>query len=105
MNTRPWFPVDVTVGRAVYPTIDTITDAFNKIDAHIYTMDATSLAIEAGDSRSLNSVVLGGLIALDITPISQDSVFKAMEARWKEKLVKINQKAFQLGYDYIKTMF
>ena len=104
INTHPWYPVDVTVGRVKYPSLDAITDALKKLDAKVITIDATSLAIEAGDSRSLNSVVLGGLIALEVTPISQDGIFKAMEEKWKERLVKINQKAFQLGYEFVKRV-
>ncbi|HQN04078.1 MAG TPA: indolepyruvate oxidoreductase subunit beta [Anaerolineaceae bacterium] len=104
INTHPWYPVDVTVGRVKYPSLDAITDALKKLDAKVITIDATSLAIEAGDSRSLNSVVLGGLIALEVTPISQDGIFKAMQEKWKEHLVKINQKAFQLGYDFVKSV-
>ncbi len=104
INTHPWYPVDVTVGRVKYPSLDAITDALKKLDAKVITIDATSLAIEAGDSRSLNSVVLGGLIALEVTPISQDGIFKAMQEKWKERLVKINQKAFQLGYDFVNSV-
>jgi len=104
INTHPWYPVDVTVGRVKYPSLESIKSAFEKLDARVITIDATSLAIEAGDSRSLNSVVLGGLIALDITPISEDGIFKAMQEKWKERLVKINQKAFQLGFDYVKQV-
>jgi indolepyruvate ferredoxin oxidoreductase beta subunit len=104
INTHPWYPVDVTVGRVKYPSLDAITDALKKLDAKVITIDATSMAIEAGDSRSLNSVVLGSLIALEVTPISQDGIFKAMQEKWKERLVKINQKAFQLGYDFVKRV-
>jgi indolepyruvate ferredoxin oxidoreductase beta subunit len=104
INTHPWYPVDVTVGRVKYPSLEAITDALKKLNARVITIDATSLAIEAGDSRSLNSVVLGGLIALELTPISQDGIFKAMQEKWKERLVKINQKAFQLGYDFVKSV-
>lgn len=104
INTHPWYPVDVTVGRVKYPNLDAIIDALKKLDAKVITIDATSLAIKAGDSRSLNSVVLGGLVALEVTPISQDDIFKAMQEKWKERLVKINQKAFQLGYDFVKSV-
>ncbi len=103
-NTRPWFPVDVTVGRVEYPREEKIVDAFQSIQAHVIPIDATSLALDAGDSRSLNSVVLGGLIALEITPITKASIFKAMEERWKEKLVRINQKAFELGFNFVKSV-
>lgn len=104
INTHPWYPVDVTVGRVKYPSLDAITGALKNLDAKVITIDATSLAIEAGDSRSLNSVVLGGLIALEVTPITQDGIFKAMQEKWKERLVKINQNAFQLGYDFVKSV-
>jgi indolepyruvate ferredoxin oxidoreductase beta subunit len=104
LNTHPWYPVDVTVGRAKYPSISTIIDAFKRIDANIHCIDATALALEAGDSRAVNSVVLGGLIALDILPIARESIFTAMSERWKEKLVRINEKAFDLGFDHLKSI-
>jgi len=100
MNTRPWYPVDVSVGRAVYPPIDEIISGLQRLGGKVLTLDATDLAMQAGDTRATNTVLLGGLFALDAAGISEENLFKAMENRWagkSAKLVKLNQEAYSLG--------
>ncbi len=100
-NTHPWYPVDVTVGRAKYPSVSDITQAMSRLGAHLITLDATELAIQAGDARASNSVILGGLFALSILPIQESCLFEAMKDRWPEHLVKTNQHAYRLGFDAV----
>jgi indolepyruvate ferredoxin oxidoreductase beta subunit len=101
-NTHPWYPVDVTVGRAKYPSLREITQAMSRLGARIITLDATKLAIQAGDSRASNSVILGGLFALSILPIQESCLFEAMQDRWPEPLVTTNQRAYQLGFEAVR---
>ncbi len=101
-NTHPWYPVDVTVGRAKYPSLPEIIQAMSRLGAHLITLDATKLAIQAGDARASNSVILGGLFALSILPIQESCLFEAMHDRWPERLVKTNERAYQLGFEAVK---
>jgi len=98
LNTRPWYPVDVAVGRQVYPSVESIVDGLKKLDAHVLTVDATDLALQAGDARAANTVMLGGLFALGVVDISEESLFSAMADRWSSRLVEMNRKAYNLGY-------
>lgn len=102
LNTRPWYPVDVTVGRAKYPAIKAVQDAIHRLNGHVICLDATRLALRVGDSRAANSVILGGLFALSILNITEESLFQAMEDRWPEKLVRTNQEAYRLGFAEVK---
>lgn len=104
LNTRPWLPVDVNTGRAAYPTIDKIIEALKKLQAKVVPVDATQLAIDAGDVRAANSVILGCLIGSGEFELTEDLIFSAMRERWPSKLVDLNIKAFQSGYKNTKNM-
>ncbi|MFC2038124.1 indolepyruvate oxidoreductase subunit beta [Chloroflexota bacterium] len=101
LNTRPWYPVDVAVGRVEYPAVESIVEGLAKLDASIVTLDATELALQAGNARAANTVMLGGLFALDVLDLSEQSLFGAMQARWTERLVDVNRKAYGLGFQAV----
>ncbi len=98
LNTHPWYPVDVAVGRAQYPSLESILGGLDRLEASVVTLDATELALQAGNARAANTVMLGGLFALGTLDLSEDNLFKAMEERWPDRLVNINHKAYDLGY-------
>ncbi len=102
LNTHPWIPVDVAVGRVQYPSVESIVAGLDKMDARVLTIDATDLALQAGNSRAANTVMLGGLFALGLLDISEESLFDAMAERWSSRLVEVNRKAYNLGYQAVQ---
>ena len=67
-------------------------------DVTVYDIPANDLAHEAGDLRSVNSVMLGALCAA--TELVRDkSIFNCMNEKFvgKPALMEVNQKAFELG--------
>ena len=103
-NTRPWLPVDVNTGRAVYPSISDIETTLKDLEANVIRFDATETAIQAGDPRSLNSVLLGSMFSLKNFPLDEELLFQAMAERWPEKLVIMNKRAFMMGKQAV-TLF
>jgi indolepyruvate ferredoxin oxidoreductase beta subunit len=103
LNTRPWYPVDVAVGRVEYPAVESIVAGLGKLDASVVTLDATELALQAGNARAANTVMLGGLFALDVLDLQEQNLFGAMEERWTERLVEINRTAYGLGYQAVSS--
>jgi indolepyruvate ferredoxin oxidoreductase beta subunit len=101
LNTHPWYPVDVTAGGMEYPSLESILDALQRLGGRVFTINATDLALQAGSSRSANVVMLGGLFALGEVDVPEENLFQAMEERWPSRLVEVNRKAYQLGYQYI----
>jgi indolepyruvate ferredoxin oxidoreductase beta subunit len=97
-NTHPWYPVDVAVGRARYPNVESIVDGLEQLEARVLTMDATDMALQAGNARAANTAMLGGLFALGVLDISEDSLLDAMAERWPTHLVEVNRRAYSLGY-------
>ena len=67
-------------------------------------MDATELALEAGNTRAANTVMLGGLFALGVLDLSEKNLFGAMEERWTERLVEVNRTAYGLGYRTVRHL-
>jgi indolepyruvate ferredoxin oxidoreductase beta subunit len=98
LNTHPWYPVDVAVGRARYPNVESIVDGLEQLEVRVLTMDATDMALQAGNARAANTAMLGGLFALGVLDISEDSLLDAMAERWPTHLVEVNRRAYSLGY-------
>lgn len=103
INTRPWMPVDVAVGRVEYPAVESIVQALDKLGASVVSLDATELALKAGNARAANTVMLGGLFALGALDLSEQNLFRAMEERWTERLVTVNRTAYGLGYQAVSA--
>jgi indolepyruvate ferredoxin oxidoreductase beta subunit len=103
LNTRPWYPVDVAVGRVQYPAVEHIVEGLGKLGASVVTLDATELALQAGNARAANTVMLGGLFALGVVDLSEQNLFRAMEERWPDRLVEVNQAAYDLGYQAVSA--
>jgi len=104
INSRPWMPVDVAVGRVEYPAAESIIDGLGKLGASVISLDATELALEAGNARAANTVMLGGLFALGVLDLSEENLFGAMEERWTERLVEVNRTAYGLGYRTVRHL-
>jgi len=97
VNTRPWYPVDVSIGLARYPELREIEDALTELGAESYLLDATGLALEAGSEKSTNVVLLGALSARGALPVSDESLTCTIGARVPKKARQANMRAFELG--------
>lgn len=98
-NTHPIVPSSSDVN---YPNINSITDSLKENFSHVLPIDATKLALDAGNILSLNMVLLGAVTADDNFPLSKDSVIDAMKNNLKEKFHDLNIKAIESGYKSIK---
>ena len=89
-STQEIMPMPVVTGAAEYP---------QGIEAQLKGtgIDALQLALEAGNSKSANSVMLGALckkLGLD-----RDRFEEALLSSIPQKPIEMNRKAFALGYD------
>ncbi|MDI6643143.1 MAG: indolepyruvate ferredoxin oxidoreductase subunit beta [Candidatus Hodarchaeaceae archaeon] len=101
-NTRPWLPVDVNIGRAEYPSMESIKDAIDKLGGKIVEIDATSLAQQAGNVRTMNIVMLGALAATGKLPISVETLKQVIKENVPPKTIDVNLRAFELGLSSMK---
>ncbi len=94
VNTQEIDPMPVITGVAKYPE-NIIEKLKENID--VTAVDALSLAIEAGNPKAVNVVLIG--VMAKSTDIPYEKWVEALKATVPEKFLEINMKAFNLGYN------
>ena len=91
-STQEIMPMPVVTGAAEYP---------KEIEAQLKGtgIDALKLAIEAGNAKSANSVMLGALCKK--LGFDRDRFEEALLSSIPQKTIEMNRKAFALGYDAV----
>ena len=96
MNSQRMEPMPVITGAAEYPA--DISAKLKKYTDSFIELDALKLAVEAGNAKAVN-VVLIGVMAQDME-FSEEEWTEAIKKTVPEKFVDINIKAFQAGYHH-----
>jgi len=60
-----------------------------------------NMAEKLGHLLVVNTILLGALSALPENPIKKESFEEAISKRFKEKFIKINLQAFELGRESV----
>ena len=87
-------PMTVVIGAKEYPS--NIIEGLKK-EHTVYTIDAQKIALELGNSKVLNSVVLG--FAADYIGFDKETWENTIASTVPAKTIEINQKAFACGYN------
>ena len=87
-------PMTVVIGAKEYPEgiLDTLAKEHN-----VYSIDGQKAALELGNSKVLNSVVLG--YAASFIGFDRDTWLSTVETTVPAKTIEINKKAFLRGYE------
>lgn len=80
-----------------YLTVDQIEKQIRKVTKKVVLLDSLELAIQAGNAKTENSVLIGATAACKDFPIKAEEVRKAVLALVPPKTVKANSRAFDLG--------
>jgi len=109
VNTRKVYPIDVNVGAAEYPSIESIINALKRLGGKVIYHDFTGLAEKAGTARAMNIAVLGAYARMieedkDGVPFDKSTLLEAMKGRVPKRWLDANIKAFQKGYEIANDM-
>ena len=107
MNSHVIVPPSLSAQKgAKYPSLESILNIVKQYTEKVYVIDAFQLASEAGDLRTQNVVLVGALFAVPDFPLTKESLKKALEIRFgkNEKVIEVNMKAFELGYNKMKEL-
>jgi len=97
INEQVINPMPVIIGKAKYP--ENIIETLNK--AHqIFSLDALRIASECGTTKAVNIVLLGVMARL--TGIDKEIFNQAIHEVVPAKVLEVNIKAFDEGYNYHK---
>ncbi len=97
-DSRPNYPLGVLSGEAVYPPMEKITEELQKISGRVQIIEATRLAMDAGNSQAANILLMGSLTALPQVPIDADDFERMIEQRFSGQALELNRKVFKLGH-------
>ena len=92
-NTRSIGTIGVSIGKEAYP--QDIHETIQKNTPQVHPFDATNVAVEVGEKRAVNLVLLGA--ALRFLPLDPSVVDNAITNSVPKKLLDLNRKAFQAG--------
>ena len=101
-NTRPVMPTDVSTGEAQYPEVKKIVDSLKRLAKKVIILNATELAIKAGNPIMMNTVMLGALAATGELPFSAELLRETLKER-TPRYTKMNLRAFNLGLEAIRS--
>jgi indolepyruvate ferredoxin oxidoreductase beta subunit len=96
MNSAKLVPPVVDIGLYEYP-VDPLAEVTAR-GYQLHAFDAMSIALELGDIRLGNTVMLGAMA--DHLPFPAEVLLEAVLKRFRErkpKMVELNQKAFEAG--------
>ena len=93
-NTQQIDPMPVIIGSQEYP--EKIIERLGDVCSNLVAVDALKLAMEAGNVKAVNVVLLG--VMAKYTDIGEEEWMAAIEKTVPPKFLDINRKAFELGY-------
>ena len=103
LNTKEKRPLSVQLGAQKYPKLQEIITSLESAGAKTFAIAATELAEQAGNAKSANVCLLGGVAALGTSHIQLEN-FKHVLKEQLSKQIEVNLEAFDLGYEAIKTL-
>jgi indolepyruvate ferredoxin oxidoreductase beta subunit len=99
VNIRPVYPMAVLSGECAYPPLRNITDALHLYSRRLWTINATEIALELGNSILANIVMLGAVLATQVIDIQEDMFKEVLKESLPEKSVEKNILAFHKGME------
>ena len=87
-------PMTVVIGAMKYP--ENIIETLKK-EHNVYALDGQKIALELGNSKVLNSVILG--YAAAFIGFDKETWLNTVSSTVPQKTIEINQKAFAFGYE------
>lgn len=103
-DTRPAYPLGVLIGEDEYPAIEDIKKEIEARCATSYALPAIEMAMEAGNAKVANIIMMGALTAMDEVDLEPEEFFAVLEQNFKAKIVEGNKEAFMIGYNAINEI-
>ena len=102
-NTNPIIPSTQNVKNGTYPDTQSIIQTVQSFSKHSYGIDAEHLALEAGNERLMNIVMLGALCGTGYLPFTYDDIVHVIRSMVPQRWIDLNMKAFASGYDKLEN--
>ena len=104
VNSRPIYPLDVTVGNAKYPSGEVLRKLLKEFSRKAFMLDATDMALTLGVPILANIIMVATLVALEAVPLNQEDLAENIRRTFPADKLEINLRALQMGIDAIRKM-
>lgn len=101
-NRHVVLPFQAVLDDTPVPDAEQIERALRDVAAETHVIDAPALVGAAGETRTLNVLMLGAAAGLGLLPVSEPALLDAVAARCGKKFAEANAKAFLLGRDAVR---
>ena len=102
VNTK-YIPPNSSLAASAKPlTSEALLALIREKALNVYEVDGIALASKLGNLMVVNTVLLGAVSALPEIPVKQESFQQAISGRLKEKYIKLNLQAFQMGRESVR---
>lgn len=102
MNTHPIVPLTVSIVGGDYPSMEYVLEFVRKRCKRIVALDATKMALEAGNALAQGTVLLGVLSGIDALPFDSSILEETVLNGVPKKTLDVNKKAFAMGLEFGK---
>lgn len=103
-NIRPNYPTGVLSGAFKYPKIEDIKAELGRHCQKVYEIDASQIALNAGDPQVTNIVLVGALIPFENVPVSIEEIESVLKTRFSGSTLELNFKVLRAGYSAIRSI-
>ena len=103
VNKSPIYPFNLRESEISYPSIEIIIEELNNRSREVYVVDANKIAIESGHPLSMNMVMLGSATAINGFPLKKEIIIDSMKVNLPKNSLDINLKAFESGFNFVKS--
>ncbi len=86
------------------PSRNEILEEFGKLKVKFYMVNAVDLALKAGSAAAANVVMVGGMLALDLLPLTLEDMEESIRENLPPKFHEINIKALRAGYEKVARL-
>ena len=87
-----------------YPSIKQISEFLKNVSRNIYFINADEMAMNLGNPRTMNVVMLGVLSGSEAIPLKSESLVHSILSYLPTKLHDVNKKAFEKGIEKGKNI-
>jgi len=99
VNSKPVHPVTVKNGMFKYPLMEELKQVFEERSLRSFWVDGLDLAERIGNTRVLNSLMIGYMSAKASLPIKLETLKNTISKRVPKRTIELNLKAFDMGFE------
>jgi indolepyruvate ferredoxin oxidoreductase beta subunit len=102
-NSKSMYPIGVLSKRSVYPNLDKLKAAIQRLSRSSWFLNATDMAMDLGSAIMTNIVMLGALIGSNSIPLSIEEVEEEVKDTFPGPKSDLNLRALRKGVQETKS--